>query len=234
MFLTTLNVRNNPDMPRRFVRSDVSYAMKLGRRHPFRAVLFQEIGEAEDHQDVATVMRRRWWQHLHTNRPDPIALTRGFHVLESGVEHLHGGLAHVSPARMATWAVVQPRRPHRPVRPIALVDVHYVSGAFSHPGQRGEEWRRTHWDVGHAGHGALVRTFNAEGLTVVGAGDFNRKGDVPDLSPACRWVAGAGYDHVYVSEAKGGTRAHAGRVQVNRRGLHTDHPAVSVVLDLHR
>jgi hypothetical protein len=107
-----------------------------------------------------------------------------------------------------------------------------VSGAFSNPGQRAEEWRDERWAIGHAAHGALVRAFNAEGLTVVGGGDFNRRGDIPDLSPACRWVAGAGYDHLYVSQAKNGTRVHPGRVQVNRRGLHTDHPAVSAVLDL--
>lgn len=233
MFLTTLNVRNNPDMPRRHVREDARYAGRLGRRRPWRAVLLQEIGEAEDHVDVAAGLGRGW-QHTETDTPDPLALTRGWHILETGQELLHGGLAKVSPTRLMTWAVVQPRRPHPAVHPVALVNVHYVSGAYSHPGQAAEAWRRVHWSVGHAIHGQLVRDFNAEGLTVIGAGDFNRKGDVPDLSPSCRWVAGSGYDHVYVSEAKGGTRVHPGRVQVNRRGLHTDHPAVSVVLDLVR
>ena len=233
MLLTTLNIRNNPDMPRRFVVSDARFAKKLSRTRPWRVVLHQEIGEAEDHADV----RRAYgpgWQHFETDTPDPLALTRAWHVLEHGQEKLHGGLAHVSPTRLLTWVVAQPRRPHRPVPPVAIINTHYVSGAFTHPGQAREDWRRAHWDIGHASHGALVRTFNAEGLTVIGAGDFNRPGEVPDLSPACRWVANARYDHVYVSEAKGGTRVHPGKVTVRRRGLHTDHPAVSVVLDLHR
>lgn len=233
MYLSTLNIRNNPDMPRRFVQEDARRAAALGRRHPFRVVMHQEIGEPEDHHDVAQAYGRRW-QHVETGTVQPIALTRGWRVLEHGVEKLHGGLAHVSPARILTWAVAQPRRPHRAVKPVALVNVWNVSGAFTHPNQSAEAWRRAHWDIGHADHGALVRTFNAEGLTVLGAGDFNRPGDVPDLSPACRWVAGARYDHVYVSEAKGGTRVHVGPVTVTRRGLHTDHPLVGVSLDLHR
>lgn len=233
MFLTTLNLRNLPDMPRRFVREDAGRAGRLGRARPWRVITWQEIGEAEDLQDVARALGPSW-RHLEADTPQPISVTRGWHVLETGTVNLHGGLAHVSPARKLTWALIQPRRPHRAVPPVVVTNTHDVSGAFTHPGQKAEAWRRQMWDIGHATHGQLVRDFNHEGLTVTGGGDFNRPGEVPDLSPACRWVAGAGYDHIYVSEAKGGARVHAGRVQVNRRGYHTDHPAVSAVLDLHR
>lgn len=233
MFVTTLNVRNLPDMPRRHVVADAQRAERLGRPRPWRAILWQEIGEAEDHVDVRRALGRTW-QHANEASPNPLSLTAGWRVLETGRHKLHGGLAHVSPSREASWAVIQPKRPHHAVKPLALVGVHYVSGAFSHPGQRAEEWRRGHWDIGHAAHGDLVRTFNAEGLTVVGGGDFNRRGEVPDLSPACRWVAGSGYDHLYVSQAKGGTRVHLRRSIVTKAGLHTDHPAVSAVLDLAR
>lgn len=231
MFLTTLNIKNNPDMPRRFVTADARYAKQLGRPRPWRVVLHQEIGEPEDHADVRATYGPAW-QHVGVSTPNPLALTRTWRVLEAGVEHLHGGLQKVSPSRMVTWAVVQPRRPHRAVAPIVVTNAHYVSGAFSHPGQRGEEWRDDHWNAGHVIHGVLVRQFNAEGLTVVGGGDLNRRGDIPDLSPTCWWVAAAGYDHLYVSEAKGGTRVRVRRTATHRAGLHTDHPAVSAVLDL--
>lgn len=224
MHLATLNVKNNPDMPRRWVREDARRVSALTRTRPLRVVLWQEIGEAEDLADIGS----RLWPHrtIHGDTRQPITVSPGFKVLARGVEPLHQGLARVSPGRIATWAILA--HPHPRAGRFAVVNVHYVSGAFSNPGQRGEAWRDLQWDVGHQAVAALVKDLRADGLPVMGGGDFNRRGDVPDLTPMTRWVAGSGYDHLFLDTGLQHERPrwYSHRFQVHRGGFHTDHPLV--------
>lgn len=224
MWLATLNVRNNPDMPRRWVREDAQRVSALTRTKPLRVVLWQEIGEAEDLRDIGS----RLWPHrtIHGGTRQPITVSPGFRVLETGVEHLHGGLARVSPGRIAPWAILA--HPNPRVGRFVVVNVHYVSGAFSNPGQRGEAWRDLQWDVGHQAVAGLVRDFRDDGLPVMGGGDFNRRTELPDLTPTTRWIAQAGYDHLFLDaqRVQGRPWWRSDRHQVHRGGLHTDHPLV--------
>ena len=150
VLVTTSNIKDNPDMPRRHVAHDVGLVGRHRRhRNARRIVLWQEI-DTED-RSVLRHQLPRPWQHIGMETECPISLLR-FDVDDWGVIRLHGGKARVSPARPLTWAIVR-QRPYLPWgKPwpwFVVLGTHWVSGAWTNPGQRAEPWRRAQWAVGY-------------------------------------------------------------------------------------
>lgn len=229
MFLTTANVQNLPDLSRPHVRADMRRVKALGRTRPNRVVLWQEIAEYDDRQDLREVFPT--WTHLHMDTECPISLSPHLRAQAVGALRLHGGRAHVSPARVLTWALVQHTGRYAYLPDVVLTNTHYVSGHETHPDQAAEAWRDAMWAHAHAVQTDFVRRWNSQGVTVVGGGDYNDVGHMPSFTAGTRWVARHGYDRLHVDEAREGAQVGKARARITR-GLHSDHAAVSAVLPL--
>lgn len=221
MTLVTANIRNNPDMPRQWVREDTSAVRALGG-----VLLWQEIGEQDDRDDLATSLPGSAWEHVQLDTEVPMSFYRAnWQVRATGKQLLHVGRAGVSPSRFLTWAEVS-RKDAPEVPPVVVINTHWVSGAFSHAGQDSEEWRRAMWEVSHTKLSQVVGEFLARGKTVVGGGDYNRTGVWPGFAANHQWLMHGVFDHLWVCEAPGGARVMAlntGTLGTDK--LHTDHPA---------
>jgi hypothetical protein len=223
MHLVTSNVRNNPDMVREHVRHDMAAVSKLGG-----VILWQEVAEPDDWADLRATLPEDEWQHIGMDDECPISVWRGkWQVRRSGRVPLHGGKAAVSPHRVAQWAeLVAKGSSILAVPPVVVVNTHFVSGAYSHAGQLAEDWRVAMWDKAHAGLTALVADFHAQGLTVLGGGDFNRTGEWPGFAEGHRWLMHGGYDHLWCAEADTGARIRLDTTgTLGLDDLYTDHPA---------
>ena len=216
--LVTSNIKNLPDLSREHVRHDMALVRKLGG-----VILWQEIAEADDVADLRATVPG--YTHLHTDTECPISVwTKGWKVLDYGKVTLHPGKEHVSPHRVATWVRLQ--RNGSTVPPFVVVNTHWVSGAYSNPGQEAEAWRLAMWAQAHAGMCTLVQGFLAKGITVLGGGDFNRTGAFPGFAPGHRWLINGGYDHLWACEAKGGVQVEAAATgTLGTDKLFTDHAA---------
>lgn len=223
--LVTANIRNLPNLTRSQERHDLGLVKALGS-----VVLWQEIAEANDVADLRATLPS--WTHVHTDTECPISVwTSKWDVVEKGQALLHGGMKGVSPHRVATWAVLQ-RKGHN-VAPFAVVNTHFVSGAFTHPGQVAEEWRVHAWTKAQDGLADVVAMLNGKGYTVVGGGDFNRTGSFPGFSSSHRWLVNGGFDHLYASEVPTGLQVRVGATgSLGKPHLFTDHAARWALLHL--
>ena len=221
MVMVTSNIKNNPDLPRPQVVHDIDAVRRLGG-----VLLWQEIAEQDDRDDLRKVCPDTEWEHVGLEQEVPLSFWReNWQVLDHGTELLHPGKAHVSPSRYVQWAKVQ-RKGSPEVPPVVVMNTHYVSGAFSHAGQLAEDWRDKMWNVAHAAQSTLVQRFLDQGLTVVGGGDFNRTGAWEGFAPGHRWLVHGGYDHLWTCEAPKGARVRlesTGTLGTDK--LYTDHAA---------
>lgn len=201
----TANIRNTPDLPRAQVRES---ARVCGQRADL--IGFQEIAEKADHMDVRIGLGGDFRAAPVTNHTeDPIhyrstamelipagEVPGGF--LPSGAQLAHHGMAHVSPDRYTTWAMLRAVGDH--AIQFAFVNLHTVSKPFDTKATH-HRWREEMWHVHYSKWAAMVNGFNDAGLTVLFGGDFNstvvRKSDVD-----ARWFWQSGIDKIGVLPGK--------------------------------
>lgn len=201
----TANIRNTPDLPRAQVRES---ARICGLRADL--IGFQEIAEAADHMDVRVGLGSDFRAAALTNKTeDPIhyrntmlqiipagEVPGGF--APTGAQLAHHGMAHVSPNRYTTWAML--RAVADPAIQFAFVNIHTVSKPFDLKATH-HRWREEMWHIHYSKWAAMVNGFNDAGLTVLFGGDFNssvvRKSDVD-----ARWFWQSGIDKIGVLPGK--------------------------------
>lgn len=215
--IVTANIKDNPDMADARVRADVREAAHLGGW-----LLFQEIGEREDHVAIEEELGQGWQIRFPT-RAVPIAVRDWCTVKGEGFIKLHEGRAEVSPDRFLVWVDLQTPGPLDPI----LMNTHYVSGAWSTPEKPAQAWRQQMWRTSWSQTKAKVDEFNAAGRTVIIGGDFNR-GSVERFNPRFRWLAQHGIDKIGMSGPVPGTGPAA---NLTVRGtqhveLNSDHDAL--------
>ncbi len=191
----TANIKNNPDMPRLFVREDANAAAWLGD-----LIGFQEIVEDEDLHDVLTGLQRQsgsWVLEDFGGKPTvPIAWDtqtwapageRGAIRLTEPVDFTDGPGGQ--PARWLTW--IDLRMVNRPLLPpLRFVNTHWTNGAWSNPGQPGEAIRDELWLRQYEQTAALIRQWWGAGHTVVLVGDLNNPGVIAPPHASWRWAVG--------------------------------------------
>lgn len=225
MRVTSANIRNNPDMSPDQVRHDVRAVRDWQR--PGHVVFWQEIGERADHRAIARAFPLALsWRQLFDQRQTPISLrTLSWSVSDHWYVRTHGGRGGVTPARGFGVVLVRHRR-HRELPPVALIGTHFISGAwYGH--HSFQEWRRDRWREHFAALDDQVGSLNAEGVSVVVGGDWNRRRtDIVRFTAAQLWAVSHGYDHVAVCPAKDGAVAHITASDVMDRAVYTDHKPV--------
>jgi hypothetical protein len=202
----TCNIRNTPDLPRAQVR-EAAHVCSV------RADLvgFQEIGEVQDHTDVRIGLGDTWSGvaggtgkvevPIHFRKslleliPDA-EVPGGF--ANSGFQLAHHGLAHVSPNRYTTWAMLRAKSNH--AIQFAIVNAHMVSKPTDTNATH-HRWREEMWHVHYSKWAAMVNNFNDHGLTVLAVGDFNRL-DVPKSDRDMRWAWKSGIDKIGMIKGK--------------------------------
>lgn len=227
MRLVTANIRNNPDMARQLVREDARTVAGLGS-----AVLFQEIGEREDHEDVAVGLGKGWDVYF-TKLPIPIALrSRRFKLVSqdempddelqaSGYVRTHRGRRGASPSRYISWVVVtHPSRSDD--LPIVIMNTHFVSGAWNWKPKLWKRWRKRMWKKHWKKMQKLIQAFHDAGYTVIFGGDFNRT-HVEKFHPKHVWLSNRGIDKIGAVPAPSGAQV---RLRLAKRvELNSDHDA---------
>lgn len=215
VWIVTANIKDNPDMADRLVRADVREVRDLGGW-----LLFQEIGEREDHVALTDVLGPDWevrFPHLAV----PIAVKDRFTIKDEGSLQLHGGKAKVSPARYLTWLDLDAGGNLDPI----LMNTHWVSGAWS-KGKSNQVWRQEMWRLSWKKTQAKIEEFNKAGRCVILGGDFNRS-SVTGFTDRWRWLGSHGIDKIGCSNP-------AARPDITVTGtpkhvdLNSDHDALQV------
>lgn len=231
MRFATSNIKNNPDLSRPHVRDDMRTVRRVTRAG---LIVWQEIGEVEDHRDLELALPDRHWDHRGDRVENAVSVLRSVWSVEhEEVLRTHGGRAKVSPSRNATILVV--RRRGSKLRPFAVIGTHTVSGAFTDPGQLGDAdgWRRAMWDQHIAKLGARIEELRRDGISCLVGGDWNRNRFEAPFG-GDRWLARHGLDGILWADAPRGvriTRTAQGVVPTAR--LYTDHAAVWIRGTLH-
>ncbi len=224
--VTTANVKSFPVMPQDRVQADYDRIRALRG-----SVLFQEIEPARYKQALSSTFSGSRVDFIDRT-PVPVALDRAWTVKDRGIARMHKGLARVSPTRFVTWQKVARTRGDRTVR-FVLMNTHFVSGAWNRKPDRADAWRKAHWKKHFAKMGDLVRSFNAQGLTVVGGGDFNRSiaRGLKKFTGTQRWLySDGGIDKIFVAPAPDGARVVVKRT-FSTRGF-SDHAFRTAVLKI--
>jgi hypothetical protein len=224
MRVVTANIRNNPDLARTKVRGDASAVGRMGG-----VALFQEIAEAEDHEDLTDGLGKPWTV-IHRHVAVPVAYRRHRWevatklpngVKSTGAIRTHNGRRRASPPRYVTWVVLRRKdRPDHP--PVAFVNTHFVSGAWNRKPKLHKSWRKEMWNQHWKKMQEILLRFYAAGITVVFAGDFN-KVKVPRFHEGQRWFINGGIDKMGCLEAPSGARIALR--EVDRKDLNSDHDA---------
>lgn len=215
--IVTANIKDNPDMPDAFVRADIREVADLGGW-----LLFQEIGETEDHAAIEEELGPGW-EIRFPNRAVPIAVKTWCTVRGEGFIKLHDGRASVSPNRYLTWVDLSTPGGLDPI----LMNTHWVSGAWSSPAKPAQAWRQQMWASAWAQTKAKIDEFNQAGRTVIIGGDFNR-GSVERFSPRFRWLTQHGIDKIGMSVpvTGEGPAPHLTVRGTQHVDLHSDHDAL--------
>lgn len=230
MRVVSVNIRNNPDMRRELVRQSASVAARNGG-----VVMFQEIGEREDHEDVLTALGSGWTV-AHPKLAIPIAYRdRYWRGLDWGYELMHQGKKLTSPSRYISWVKLERINPDRPDRrtgkQVVFLNTHFVSGAWSKALKLNKEWRKEMWEIHWKKMCERVLEFNAAGDTVIFGGDFNRM-SVRRFHPAQRWLAQHAIDRIGVLE--GVTGPFVDLIESYHLDVPSDHDAVVAAIRLRR
>jgi hypothetical protein len=235
MRTVTANIKDNPDMPRAFVREDGQHVSILGS-----VILFQEIGEAEDHADIVRGLRAGGRSFVLA-RPDgvapgddraqiPIAYRNDlWRKVGDGYVKAHNGLGGVSPLRGLFWVDLEPVTRKLPA--VRWCNLHMVSGAWDGDHKATQTVRRSMWQTHFGILEARLAAWKREGITVVFGGDWNRA-QVPLPHPTAKWVL-----NTPTTIDKIGVLQGSVLVGVNERGwldLHSDHHGRWVDLGLRK
>jgi hypothetical protein len=216
--IVTANIKDNPDMADRLVRADVREVRELGGW-----LLFQEIGEREDHLALTEVLGPDWDVHF-PHLAVPIAVKDHFRVVDEGRLKLHDGKAGVSPARYLTWLDLNVGGALDPI----LMNTHWVSGAWSSPAKPHQDWRQAMWNLSWRTTKAKIEEFNQAGRTVILGGDFNRAA-FTGFTDRWRWLGQHGIDKIGCSNPV--ARPNITVVGTPRHiDLNSDHDALQVTI----
>ncbi len=219
MKVVTANIRNNPDMLRKKVKADAKTVSRLGG-----VLLFQEIGEAEDHADVKAALGPGFG-YVHDNVEIPIAYRKSSWVLlDSDCVLMHKGKRMTSPNRYVSWVLLE-RRSNKQL--VCIMNTHFVSGAWNGTPKLNKSWRRARWQEHWKKMSAIVGYFHSQGVTVIFGGDFNRL-KVDRFHKSQRWVVNNGIDKIGILE--GAVKVHI--EHQSRHALNSDHDARVASLEL--
>jgi hypothetical protein len=135
-------------------------------------IAWSEVDTPTASRRLHRAMRSAGWGTIGLEHEIPISFrTRDWHLGKWDVERVHGGLAHVSPARFITWASLTHKTTDQKVR---MIGTHMVSGAFNqNTHEKGEKWRRDMWDRHYQRLNDLCHLWAGE--TLILAGDLNRQ-----------------------------------------------------------
>lgn len=236
MFVFTSNIKDNPDMPDRWVREDMRAVRRWAGSGTRKIGAFQEIGP-EDIAALKATFPAANWVRVGKGDECPIVVQRaGFRVDEFQLVPMHGGKHAVTPHRITSRALIRTRFRVRRLPRFRTLAKHTVSGAFTHPGQVAEDWRREHWAIDKRKTEQLMLDDIANGVSGIVLGDLNRYNDGWEYDvPGFRWVAHHKFDHIGVWEAPGGLRFHVDDIALlSTTKLHTDHAALGAQLTLIR
>ena len=219
------NIKDNPDMPRADVREDFQTLKRSIRRLGIMGNC--EIGEAEDHEDLARVFRTPFWYKLLQNNPNPQTVrTRWWKPLESKPFFVHKGVKGITPTNYIGYSLLR----HRGLRrDLAVLTCHPVNGAFKPDKFPATiDIRRNLWFNWLDDLKDTVRTFHNDGISTIVMGDFNRNIHDVKFHPKQHLIAGAGIDGIFWvrgddSKSIGITVESSGFVST--KNLNTDHLA---------
>ncbi len=223
MRVATANIRNLPDMPRPWVVADAAAAGAVAD-----VVGFQEIGEAEDHQDVLAGLGAGW--SLHAGGLDPAQCDgpigyrtdlweptgKGGHLL------LHTGVAKISATRRLVW--VELRRIDRPHVVVRFGNAHFVANVWG-PGddaRTDHEIRVRTWQQDYSRADLFVTQCVDAGVPVVMTLDANMGGRFRAFAGGTI-AYGPGIEKITLHPA-GGVGFDVRGVGTVRGGVHSDHP----------
>lgn len=138
---------------------------------------------------------------------------------ESHVVRLHGGLAHISPARIASCGTLENR--HTGLD-IGVIFTHLVSEAWNNETNSRETWRREMWNLSWPKIVSEAAKYTKAGLQVAVLGDLNtgpkKPGDSLRLAPNQIHAYSTRLDHVFLIP-KGATITS----KVKTIDIHSDH-----------
>ena len=242
MYLTTANIKNREDLPRPEVREDARTVTRMGQPRHARAVLLQEIGMGKGRRDEADVRSQlpEGWAlagpepHLKTT---PIAVSATFTVLDAGWYQISADPGDELPdqsERGLTWAAVRLETRDK-LPPFILTSTHYINGGWT-PSKGKNALRRAYWRDARENERELVRGWNRDGLTVIGGGDYNRRGWEPDFTRDTLTIHSQGLDYLHASPAPRGVQIAgvSDRMILEGRQNNTDHPFVGAAVRLAR
>ncbi|AVD99293.1 phosphoesterase [Streptomyces phage BillNye] len=222
MKVVTANIRNNPDMLRKKVKADAATVSGLGG-----VLLFQEIGEPEDHTDVKAAIGTAF-TYVHDNVEIPIAFRKSsWNLLDSDVVLMHKGKRMTSPNRYLSWVLLE-RRSNKQL--VCIMNTHFVSGAWNGTPKLNKAWRRERWLEHWKKMSSVVNYFHSQGVTVIFGGDFNRL-RVGRFHQDQRWAVNRGIDKIGVLEGHGGVRVKL--LGQSHHPLNSDHDAHVASIELH-
>ena len=125
----------------------------------------------------------------------PLSVPKEFDVVDKRTTYCHGGLAHVSPARYITEALVAAK--DDPKLRFVFANTHYVAGAFNGKTDGHEKWRDDAWHKHFVKHrDKVLKYWRDRGFPVIWTGDVNRQ-SMPLLMPKFEKRAfGKGIDQI--------------------------------------
>lgn len=209
-------------MPDAQVRADVRECKGLGN-----LIGWQEIGEDADHRAVEEELGAGWVT-LFGGRETPLSYdSRLYSHSHAEAVKMHDGKEGVSPSRYYCHARFTPTHPGI-ARFTALV-THFVSGAWTNPGQEAEAWRQDMWVRSFDKVQSFVKAENAAGRDVLLLGDFNNP-DMAKFTSDQRTVAHQKYDYVIVCPANPETSDLRKQGDARWVSLNSDHDAGAVTL----
>lgn len=216
--VVSANIKDNPDLAPAQVQHDTKVVAKLGG-----LIGWQEIGEVADHKAVDQACPPKNWYHEFRSLAVPVSVKKRYWtVVGSGSVKTHNGKAGVSPTRYVVWVVL--RRKGK-AQKIAVVNTHYVSGAWNSKPKAAKQWRQDMWKIHWKKQQEIIADLLSQNISVLGTGDFNRV-KVDKFFAQQVWLVGgtSGIDKVYYINAEHGVRFRKGKKQGKYDGkVFTDH-----------
>lgn len=177
--VTLANVKDFPDIPAEQTRHEINLTAAQTRGG---VILWQEVRKASDDKWLRALSsggKAGSWGHYIVDHPDtnvPISWDLGrFDLVAGYTSKLHAGDERVCNPRFVNVVILDPRLER--LAPFAVVDVHFVAGAWSdkHEHDGTLERRRELYGEGRENLRAVVRELIAGGYPVIGGGDHNRR-----------------------------------------------------------
>jgi hypothetical protein len=236
MYLGSHNVKNNPDIPREKV-------VRCGQIIRQKCIIagLQEIGEAEDVEDIMTGLGPGW-AIVNESTPNPIvyrtdkiALARprecppGFQP--RGYHRFHKNDPSIpTPTRLESWGIFK-LLTSPGLAPFVVSNAHLVNKAWNgrERNQTTLGLRRYYWYEGFDEWQWSVNNFRRAGLTTIWMGDFNRiLNGIPQFTPAQQTVASYGIDHMFIARGRGpyADRFYVRPNKSKRINTPSDHPLI--------